>query len=680
LNSFETLGLLPSFIEGLNENQTLTIARYMAKALQFIYHPDKRPDAYLKSIAINEAIRTIESSLYNLQKERMEYIENGPGQCETRAMKEQLEILIQNTALLKVKIDESREKSSETRDLIDVESINNWMASFYMKNILPVPAFSDHESGLGYQFGSILGTKIKVTDFDKHNQYDDLEMKLNELITEYGQGDDEFGESWEDALRDAKRDVETARKELKRGRVTKENLEIEKKRFRLIKEKKEKLEREIKSIKKKLLDLEPEINFVVEIDKDGYIKGPKITKKIQLLGSADISVLEKIETEEGGILPREALLGLIAKPELNPYIEIGAFLYGLDENGRLEEIGVVREIKGARADKKEKGHVVQSLRKKEEKKAEGHETTVALVKKKDIDVSYKKNPFEVIGLLPTLVATLNEEELRTVVKMLATGLNKALHPDVTKQSSLKIAEINAALSALEDQELFARAKKEYSSYKAGEPQRNAIKNEIEKEKEKIAQLANELAEAKAMEEQVKVYGERKRSKAYVVLNAFLDDMYGTKDSPKENKEGRYLHHADGFEIIISNEGKMERYKIKNEGFDVWAVSKNSRLRILGSVEIKEYGDFESAKRQIEKLTMAGCMTDIFPVLSKNNFIVFEADGKFVLGGKIVGLNERQISDDKKQDVKKIAREISNKIKIKDREAMVSKPKIGSRKI
>ncbi len=690
MNSFETLGLLPYFIEGLNEQETLTIARHMVKALQFVYHPDKRPDAYLKSMAINEAIRNLESSTYSFEEEKGEYLESGPGQRETRAMKNQFEALLQNVAVLDANIKESeiREDNIKAKIRDEIEKVEEWIYAFYSKseNEYPDEMFDKIDPDIkskidvlpGFPMGNILGRKIIVADFEKVSERTELEAELKEKKDEYEVGHE--GETWEVALRDARTDIQIYVEEKRRAKKAKRNreerleeaernLKIYRNDLKRIEDEKRGLENEIRVIEQRLLALS-DVEFAVRVNEHGYLEGPGITGKMRPFGS--VALL----TDSGDL--KKPIMSLIVEKCIAPAVIKGAILSSMDENYEIGEIGLVRDIEGL--GKEKEGRKKRTSRPADKETEKTHETEEfpkekALVRKGDLAVRYKKNPFETIGLLPSIVAEFGEEELKGIVKMLATGLSKALHPDVSKHSSSRFSEINEALSLLADPKMFTKAKKEYDIYKAGELQRKAIEAEMEKVKGKIGERAKELAAARMKEEREKAHADEKIKRSHSVLNHFLTDIYSAKDRP-DWKDGRYLHHADGLELTIGDGSKTHRYKIKNEGFDVWAVSGDKRFRVFGCVPSDEFGDINSAKTEIAGKELYDCLGYVYPVLSKNDFVVFEANDRLLVRGKIISLNE-SVSGDKKQDTKKIARELSERIKQQD--SSTKKPKKRSKR-
>ncbi|MEM4359433.1 MAG: hypothetical protein QXT45_02780 [Candidatus Bilamarchaeaceae archaeon] len=660
MNSFEALGLLPSFLEGLNEQETLTIAKHMAKALQFIYHPDKRPDAYLKSIAINEAIRIIESSSYNLQKEKQEYIENGPGQRETRATKEQLELLMENEALLNAKIEESKGKTIDYLFYGDDTNIAEWLAGFYRHG---TALCTDAK---GFPVAEMPGRKVVLGNAMADDEYIELEEKLNDLTREYAEGYN--NETWEDAISDAEKNVRDAYEEVKKAKGKEAKKEAERQmhlyaeKLSTVKERKKKLEEEIKDTKKKLKKLKKDVKYTVYINDRGFVEGWKIKEKLRLIGC--YGCYEELNKK------KRDLAYMILRENLFPGVAIGYQLVAMDANGEINNIGVVQDIEGIDEEMVDK--VVERKKKVETEEFEQTEKPLekSLAKKEGITVYYTKNPLETLGLLPSLVNNLTSDELKQLLKIYSNGLKKAFHPDISGMSVSKMGDINAALELLTDEKIFEKSREEYRNTKPGEMERNAITAEIKKISENIGFLARKLAEAKVAEKRAQ-YKERKNlNKALKILKHFVQAVYLDRKGPTD-KKARYLQHADGFEIAVSDGRKTEIYQIENKGFRVYAVSGTKRMEIIGVVMPDEFGDDKTVMEQLREKDLSDFYKVCYPILEKNGLLVLREKDRPIVAGRIISI-QRQIDETMKAAGKKIAREISDKIKRKDREGMPSR--------
>ncbi len=71
-----------------------------------------------------------------------------------------------------------------------------------------------------------------------------------------------------------------------------------------------------------------------------------------------------------------------------------------------------------------------------------------------------KNPFEVLGLTPSAMRGLRDEQVKVLLKHVMRGLQAVHHPDVGGRDE-KMAEINKAISDLKDPKVFSSLRKEY---------------------------------------------------------------------------------------------------------------------------------------------------------------------------------------------------------------------------
>ncbi len=641
MNSFETLGLLPSFLEGIGRDEIVTISKQMYKALQFVYHPDKRADGMLKSEAITEAYRTIESD-YDFENERKDYLENGPGQREINSGRHQLESLMQNTGMMDKKIKDTRAvaENIKKRDLSEPQV---WLRDFYGYGTAD---FIDDEGGFadGLFIRSTPGKRVVVVDPGIINEEEDLEMEILKMRESYVKRNEDV---WKPNLKQFRINLDLTEISIAENenpespeyrKLTEKEVEKYKKDIEKIKQEIKKIEKErgslraeIESKERKKKNLRKKRRFEVKIDKDGYVIEPGEKKQGRLLGSS--------ESE----LHYDGFHSMVERGTLEPGIGPGRLLVSMDKEGTVKIHGIIQKIKNMPARKKKQRKEIAG--KKEE---EPEVVSDVLGKKEEIKVHYKKNPFESIGLLPSLVANLNEEELRHVVRVLGKGLKMAFHPDTGKGNAERLMEVKSALSELEDPAVFSESKSEYEKSPAGESMKKALFEELDRKRKEIGEKAKELAQAKAEEERQVREIEKESNKTKEIINDIFSDIYRQEPAPARNPGAVYLHQAKGCSITLDG---GETYTIENKGFDVFAVSGRKRINLMGCV--REELSREEAKEMLDKDKYDA----VQPILYEKGLLV-SIDKKII--GSITGMNT--VSEQMKKDAKRATRKISEQIK------------------
>lgn len=90
VSPFEVLGIHPFILSVLDDQQMKELVKRLGKALQLVYHSDRSTSDSKHSSRINVALASLEST-EKIKKERIIYLQTGPGQRELKEALDEFE-------------------------------------------------------------------------------------------------------------------------------------------------------------------------------------------------------------------------------------------------------------------------------------------------------------------------------------------------------------------------------------------------------------------------------------------------------------------------------------------------------------------------------------------------------------------------------------------------------------
>lgn len=662
---FETLGFLPSLVGRLSEDQLTELVKDSAKALQFVYHPDKRGGDDFKSVVINQAVAAL-GTPSTVRDAKKEYVESGPGQKEIdEAETELLALQAKLHALKENMMKTTRFPSDRLSENEEFSKKNTlWLEALYptgpdcgevpLESQDPKDLQEDTSRDLGatraFQLANTPGMTFELaTDIGLHMDLKTELKELREADKEHRVKEDEEIELLEYGIKEESRCVKRAKTQTVRERHQKE---VEKEQRLLADMKAERAQRtqKIKDLKEQIKRAGRELRKKGEITESGHILLEGNPTGLRVVGSADAD---------------GAFIGGIA---LEPLLAKGRFMYGADSSGKLKNLGVIQQLEesGSRkAEEKPLGienadevAVKPDARGKKARKAvrmrkaepvelpheqEVHFEQTALTIRKGIRFVYAKSPFETIGLLPSLVAELGSEDLKTFIKFISRSLKRAFHPD-SGGDSADFATLMGALDALEKPEVFDRARAEYAASKPGQGAVAAIDKEAETLRNRIRESVQELGRAKV---EASHQNSERRTKAAALeryLKLVVASLYREGAAPEGRKDALFLHKSEGAVLSVDMDGAPASLAMEMRGFSAYAVCKKpeTRMLLLGSTPPDMFKSLAEASAAVEMSRISETYGDVHPVLYEKGYLVAVEDGSPKTVGMIENIDQSNL--------------------------------------
>ena len=359
---------------------------------------------------------------------------------------------------------------------------------------------------------------------------------------------------------------------------------------------------------------------------------------------------------------------IYAPDEFHPFLIDGNILVGAlgkpDGKGSEEIVlhkpGVVymsdacRKVKEAEKDLAKK----RSRRKQKSTVREitpAHSEETALAKSAALEIAFEKNPFETLGIMPSLVEELPAEELRNFVKILSRAIMEVTHPDKGGHAA-SFKQVSETVSMLEQPEMFEKTKKEYGASAPGAGRIKAIQNAVEIISGQMLGQIKILTEEKVKAAQENAKAEDVKKQIEFFRTHLKLDLFGSSPHPEDSTEAVYLHHSSGVKLTILTSDGSEPYRIEVKGFDVLATpesGKKDQIRLIGSTPPDMFKSIEESEEAIS-IFIELMYENIQPILSPGSFlVVMKKDCPSVFG---------QIESIDIDKGKKVAREIGERIK------------------
>lgn len=387
------------------------------------------------------------------------------------------------------------------------------------------------------------------------------------------------------------------------------------------------------------------------IDENGYILIDNRETGLRAMGSAPFF---EMDNTDGDFLWR-------------PLLVKGDCLLGSDDTGRIRFVGILEGFERSLEDRIRKGEILgrrktgepPALEEEEgtgEKK--GHTTETGLTLRQEMKVEYEKNPFEALGIIPALVMELSSDDLKNLVHYISKSLQKLYHPD-SGGDSFKFTELMKAVVALENPDIFKRAKREYSIMKPGEARRQEIEKRSERVRQEIIDLVPELARLKAESARAEERARIGREAGERFHSLLMRDLISVQ-SRGTLQDVLFLHQSAGSTVFVSTGKGIAAYKLQTTGFDVFAVSKRTRMRLIGSVPPGKFTDLEHARESVDSLALTDVYLHVQPVLYPNGYLVKVQNDTPEIVGMVESIEEGR----------KVARKMERKLL----QTQVAKPK------
>ena len=200
-----------------------------------------------------------------------------------------------------------------------------------------------------------------------------------------------------------------------------------------------------------------------------------------------------------------------------------------------------------------------------------------------------RNPFEIFGLTPEMVARLSEKELFSVLKSMYRALQKTVHPDVARRSTRKndldrAVELNLAFEALDLDKNPVTFRRHRKNFAARRP-RLVYQKSLDLEKQLIVQKSKEDRLAEAYLNRLVADHGWSKSEESLVNKPFplVNIRLGLLDvAINQNlKMASWALGSNYKEINFDAKGQMTVRQIGRSNF-----SKAAYIHLLGSVELE----------------------------------------------------------------------------------------------
>ncbi len=631
VSPFETLGLLPSLVNELNDDRIRIVVTEIGKALQFFFHPDKIGGTGIRSVAINSAVSIVEHT-HNLKDLRETYLERGPGQFKVRSAENELLAVHQTLAGVEENITRTEITISDfqtntvklrIKKQIDETFCNSWVLSLYSQSFSGKEVVNVKPSLVGekdedvVQFDSLYlpyttNQRFLLIPYSKFYKSEASAERLQELLDI----DVEQDEKEKTDICNLKCGITYINNDTKKYKhVDEEGLrEKERKEEELekIKKKRKARKAEIKALRRKMSDGRETDVVAGYIDADGYITiGAKKT------GLRVVGTTNHAEVDDETI------------SDLRPFLVKGSNLLGATRNGEFKMLGILQDFEKSSElsayihtrlrTRTKKGETTEKKRGDDGKRKP---TETALILQKQTEVTYAKNPFEMLGLLPSLVGELSTENLRHVISVFSKSLQRVYHPD-TGGNPVRFSEIMTALQLLKDQTEFEKAKACYATSAPGTARIAAINQVVSDVTKQTIERIKELARLKAKEEQARREAVKEVECRRLFRELLLEDLFCDQPRPPNNPDALYLRHAHGAHLLLSTAKISQQYRLEVNGFNVFGISltTSKKMPLMGSTTPHAFKAADEAQKILIETVFENLYKHVHPVLYPKGFLV-----------------------------------------------------------
>jgi hypothetical protein len=637
---FETLGLLPSLVGRLDESQLQSVVKETGKALQFIFHPDRTGGDEFRSTLINEATRSL-GNVLDTRDSAKQYLAGGPGQREIEEAENELLTLHSRLAALEENISKTEISGKSDRHDNEVNRSSYLIESAYSEDglaILPVEIGNMESKNPKFrQAVPVSLRQMPGTEFLVASDIQDPETLQTSLELLEGE-DKKKRESEAVSLRRMKGIISDYKKEMmKAGEERRRELEgIIRKKEEDIEYMHSRREARTQEIKEKRVALRKAKsatrNRRGKIAQDGSILISRKNTGFMVVGSSDIDGAKLGDMGDSSAM-------------LKPCLVEGNYLMGINEDGKLNNFGIIQahsrpgetgipdkaaeepvpeEKKRSRV-RKRKPPRKQEIPVRQE---EPQTIETGLVRRADTGEGCSRNPFEKIGILPSLVRELKPEDLVMLVQKLSKSLLKVLHPDAGGDRDMFV-EVSKAAELLEGQEVFEKAREEYAGTSPGAAKIAAVERMQEEVREKIVDKVKVLAKSKSEAERRRKAVNARLESLGGFWKMLLADIYGTDASPADRSDAVYLRRSAGARLSISVGDRSMACSIRQKGFDVFAAFDRPKamVRLLGSAPPGEFETLEQARDMLEAVDLRDSYLHVHPVLYEKGYLVAVKDNR-----------------------------------------------------
>jgi hypothetical protein len=659
---FEVLGLLPSLVAELGESQLSRVVKEAGKGLQVIFHPDKLGGDKFRSTMINTALAALGNER-DLGEFKGGYLRDGPGQAELREAEEKLKARhIQLRAMGEAIERGCRQKTDvETGRDVNLENLTLWVKSAYSDwhgeetevwpiKSTPLEALLQVKEVNAPYLRHLPGMQFELAfPEDMVGLEDELDTLMN-LDKETREGESDklkrlaMGAvqlKWEIKRHSGNKSPKAAAEKEKVEKDVREREEA----VKLIREKREKRRERIKELKAKIRQQGKSVRKG-SIDENGHILIEGKATGLRVGGS---SGFESVSIEK-----------------IRPLIITGEYFIGINTTGKPVCLGVLQNIvhkkkKETRAKPKfakdvetkgRKGIVPRSTSRSptglqgivpEAQAAATRISATALARREDATDSggrVLKNPFESLGVLPSMAKELSPENLRLYVRMVGKALMGVTHPDAGG-SKERFSEINDALTHLQDDAFFSEAKIAYADSAPEESRLRELNESAELAGKAVLETIPALARAKVDEKRARDKAKLEQVEGMKFLTLLFRDLF-TDETRVPGSEGAiFLRRCDGMSLSIANESGANRYLLEAKGFDMLAVGENtdSFIRLMGSIRLEKFESLGNAKEMVEGARLEDVFLHAQPVIYPKGYLVGVKDNQLEVLGTIESIEK-----------------------------------------
>lgn len=594
---FAQIGFLPSFVSALSEVQLIALLTKLGKSYKLLYSPDKAgPNAELafalgeKQSLINQALSSLEGP--ELASHTKSYINAGPAQKETQIIELQYSRLVTRLAAITEAIELTKRAINEKENHVANPDYDFWFTALY-----------SHLLGDKFEVNTLFirhTSNISISVVDESDKK--TQAVLNEL-EEFLRLDESVDQK--EQLRISLLESKLSNKGKKK---TPPNDHIE-----LAKLKQARAER-----KEYIAVLKNAVIKKYSVSGVGMLKlGGKETG-IKILGSAMTPEVDKIN-------------------DVLPQISLQTYLTGIDKKGRFVILGEItdfdkRELIDAPSpvDLSFEGMAtrVSPKRKAPQVVTETEERTPTTALSIGLKRSlYEKNPFEILGIMPEFLKSLeNKGDLKRHVMSVIKVMKELFHTDNhTTANEELFREISSAEKILSDVNIFDAALEEYVATSAGDGKIKALKREMCTIQEQIEKQAHELAQFKIDEVRAARKNADRNRRHDLFFKMLFEGLYGISSAPSSSLESLFIHASAGHSITVSSEEfGTRKYDLSVDGFDVFAASASSSLRLIGSTisnVFQHQGKASAVLSKFKGVLFSGAMPYLEPTIKEGSFLV-----------------------------------------------------------
>jgi len=656
----------------LSERQLKEVVKAAAKGLQLAYHADKHGGIATSDMtySINNAAALLHSE-GNIKDYREDYLLSGPGQSDIRAAEG---IVLKFQHQLAAMEENIKKTEGSIQNLRNRSESNTWIPSLFsgfigMNYADAHSIYLRHATGLGFTYvgvGTILKQEelesqltLMLEDQQDKEEYDQRQLELHEEEAKTCQNIINAVDKKASELTDADKGYilsfisdkdnpppDEITDELLQD-LLEQNREDLARAFKLEKEFREQIEgrrKKISRIRKQIKENKLKIKSG-RIDPMGYLVIDGEKTDMRVIGiTSDTSGLSFDSGTMGEIPGGNNAISSALNGILRPEIMNGDVLLAASPDGRLHSIGVLQSIDKQPEGKNYFPSETQDTRSSSKAKGEdglfqdlsGHwDQTTALARPKSIEVTYQKNPFETLGILPKQVQALSAEELRAYVNQLAKALMRVTHPDFEGGGSPHLfKEISQAAESLSDEEFFRESSSQYGNSAPGAGRIEAIRQLQGEVRAEFSKLVPNFAAKKLEEAKEKRLNEELNRKMRFYLRSVIEGCYMNNLHPRDFPESAYLNR-EGVVMEIGSGKYSGIYTTQINGFDTFIeLPDNKRVLLCGStIPGLDEGPKEIMK-QIKKSHEESYHLFIHPLLHPGSLVIGITEKGYEVLGEI----------------------------------------------